>query len=184
MVDLAKQNKEKERRRAEELANGPFNLPESPRKRNLPTYQIQMQLEFKRPLGQGSFSRVDEVQETSTGQLYACKRILLDEGSSMELRDLENTAKAEVAIMQKLHHRHIASVLFSIRDTVSYNIFMLPVADCDLRRYLEHCIRAGYPTALVNPIFQWFGCLLDGMNHAHKQRIKHRYQAIEHLNQR
>ena len=76
--------------------------------------------------------------------------------------------------MRKLRHHHIASVLFAMKESDCYNIFMLPVADYNLRQYLEHCVELKYPIAELNPIFQWFGCILDALNHAHKQRIKHR----------
>ena len=76
--------------------------------------------------------------------------------------------------MRKLRHQHIASVLFAIKDDSCYNIFMLPVADCNLRQYLEKCAELEYPPDRVKSIFQWFGCILHALNHAHKQRIKHR----------
>jgi len=52
------------------------------------------------------------------------------------LRELEKIGQEEVTIMRKLRHQHIASVLFALIDTECYSIFMLPVADCNLQRYL------------------------------------------------
>ena len=51
---------------------------------------------------------------------------------------------------------------------------MVPVADCNLRRYLEHCTESGYKPAELNPIFHWFGCILKALNHAHHLSIEHR----------
>ena len=164
---------EKERRKAIEIAAGPFSLINR-QKGKSHSYDVQLQFVFQRQLGRGSFSRVDEVKETSTGHLYACKRIHMDTGSQTLSYELERVAEEEVAIMRKLQHQHIASVLFALKDTDNYSIFMLPVADCNLRRYMEQCIYADYPTAMVDPLFRWFGCLLNGLNHAHKKMIKHR----------
>ena len=151
-----------------------FSLNKDRQKDKMHTYDIQTQFDFKRILGRGSFSRVDEVQEASTGKLYACKRVHLDIQSSTAPGGLEDLAQEEVNIMQRLRHQHIASVLFGNKDLNHYNIFMVPVADCNLRRYLENCTESGYKPAELNPIFQWFGCILNALNHAHNLSIKHR----------
>ena len=108
--------------------------------------------------------------------MFACKSVRLDEEDKEVSHKLETVAKDEVAILRKLRHQHIASVLFAFtdKDAEMYNTFILPVADCNLRQSLEGCVKLEYSTAVLNPIFQWFGRILDALNHAHRQQIKHR----------
>ena len=163
-------DKEEQRRKVEQLSS----MNKDRQKEKFPTYDIQTQFEFRRRLGHGSFSHVDEVQEASTRSLYACKRVRLDNQSSTPPGRLEDLAQEEVNIMRRLRHQHIASVLMGNKDLNYYNIFMVPVADCNLRQYLENCTGSGYKPANLNPIFQWFGCILNALNHAHNLSIKHR----------
>ena len=151
-----------------------FSLNDDRQKGKFRSYGIQMRFEFQRRLGRGSFSQVDEVQEVSTGQLYACKKVDLDFDSSTSPGELEEVAREEVKVMRRLRQQHIASVLIGQREENHYNIFMMPVAHCNLRQYLEHCTDVNYKSAEINPIFQWFGCILGALNHAHKLSIKHR----------
>ena len=163
-------DKEEQRRKVKQDSS----LSRDRQKGKFPAYDIQLQFEFQRRLGQGSFSHVDEVQELSTGSFYACKRVRLDIQSSTTRGGLEDLAQEEVNIMRRLRHQHIASVLLGNKDLNYYNIFMVPVADCNLRQYLENCTESGYKPASLNPIFQWFGCILNALNHAHNLSIKHR----------
>ena len=123
-------------------------------------------------LGGGSFGEVDEVRELSTGSSYARKHIHFDREVPEEA--IEEAVKNEVQIMQKLHHQHIATVLFYLKEEGAFSIFMLPVGDSDLRRFLGDCEKADYPVASTKQIYPWFGCLLDALAYAHKLEIKHR----------
>lgn len=127
---------------------------------------------FLRRLGSGSFGEVAEVKEGTTGAVYARKVIYLDGRTPAQA--VEKDVVNEVTIMQKLRHQHIASVLFFIKDTHSYSIMMLPVADEDLLHYLERCSERKYPVALTKRIYPWFGCLSDALAYAHMLDIKHR----------
>ncbi|KAF7502388.1 hypothetical protein GJ744_005966 [Endocarpon pusillum] len=133
--------------------------------------KVSVQFTSTRPLGFGSYGEVDEVQESSTGASYARKRIHLDTNKPSDV--IAKEVKNEVAIMQKLRHLHIATVLFYLRDGDGYSIFMLPVADYDLWKFMGHCSRQDFPPSLTKQIYPWFGCLLDALAYAHKLEIKH-----------
>jgi serine/threonine protein kinase len=123
-------------------------------------------------LGGGSFGEVDIVQEISTGVVYARKHIHFGHRDGTTVS--RETVKNEVVAMQSLHHRHIASVLFYIVDEEGCSIFMLPVAEQNLREYLEGCVQSRFEAGRTKPITGWFGCLLDALAFAHAEGIYHR----------
>ena len=133
--------------------------------------EVQASFVSIRVLGEGTFGEVDEVRELTTGVSYARKHIHLDRSKTPDV--LANEARNEVAVMQKLRHLHIATVLFYLKENYTYSIFMLPVADCHLGQFLLDCIKQEYPVATTNRIYSWFGCLLDALAYAHKLKIKH-----------
>ena len=139
---------------------------------NSNAYNIRAQFDVQRHLGHGSFGDVTEVREITTGAVYARKHVYLRQGSSAAVtrRDVEN----EVKIMQRLHHDHIATISFFIKEPQAYSIMMRPVADCDLLIYLEQCIDRGHPVAMTKKIYPWFGCILHALAYAHQLDIKHR----------
>lgn len=140
--------------------------------RRTSTAEVGVRFLSMKTLGRGSYGTVDEVRETSTGASYARKHIPLDDDRTVD--SIAEEVKNEVAVMQKLRHLHIATVLFYLKEEDAYSIFMLPVADYDLRRFLSNCTTQGYPIALTKQILPWFGCLLDALAYAHKLKIKHR----------
>ena len=133
--------------------------------------EVQVRFVSIRSLGNGSFGEVDEVRESSTGASYARKHIHLDSDKPPDV--IADEVKNEVAIMQKLRHLHIATVLFYLKEDEAYSIFMLPVADYDLQKFLSMCTEQDFPAALIKSIYPWFGCLLDALAYAHKLKIKH-----------
>lgn len=163
-----------ERKRAEQSQPGLKDLsqlpdllhPHSGSDRAIPVRFIS-----KRVLGCGSYAEVDEVAEASTGALYARKCIHIDPSKSAGRREEE--VKKEVAIMQKLRHMHITTVLFHAKFGETYSIFMTPVADCDLQVFLKRCAEEKFPTRKTKHMNRWFGCLMDALAYAHKCKIKH-----------
>ncbi len=115
------------------------------------------------------------VEEVSTRELFARKQFFLKaHGYNPAVREEE--VKNEYDIMKKLTHLHIAKVLLwgKDEDQDACSIYMEPAADCNLRSYLEQCIKDGFPLSALQQILPWFGCLLDALSHAHRQNILHR----------
>ena len=164
----------------EERKKADLEQPSLDAKRILPDYlhknstsnrEIQARFVSHRFLGDGSYGEVDEVRELSTGASYARKHIHLDHNKPSET--IANEVRNEVAIMQKLRHQHIVMVLFYLKEKGAYSIFMLPVAQYNLREYLDLCTANNYPPGETTKIYPWFGCLLDALAYAHKMKIKH-----------
>lgn len=138
------------------------------------SYNRDTRFEHIRDLGRGSYGVVDEVREVTTGSVYARKSIPRNiPGQDSEI--IENRVKNEVHIMGKrLRHNHIASVNIYFRDDSFWSMIMLPVADCDLRAFLdERCIAAGYPYDAMRMLDPWFGCLVSALAYAHTEMVKH-----------
>ena len=173
MVNQAIEDEERENANREQPSlDAQRTMPDIIHDNSTSNREIQARFVSHRFLGSGSYGEVDEVRELSTGASYARKHIHLDSDKPSDV--IENEVRNEVAIMQKLRHLHIATVLFYLKEEEAYSIFMLPVADYDLRKFLSLCTRHKYPPALTKQIYPWFGCLLDALAYAHKLKIKHR----------
>ncbi|KAG8527905.1 uncharacterized protein KY384_006821 [Bacidia gigantensis] len=136
------------------------------------TREVTVKFVSGRWLGRGSFADAEEVREASTGFSYARKHIHVDGGKSRD--DIEAEVRKEVLVMQKLHHPHIATVLFHFEEPGAFSIIMLPVADYDLSVFLDNCNTGGFRSDDISRINPWFGCLLDALTYAHKSNVEHR----------
>ena len=173
MVHHASEDEERERKHLEQpKLDAQRTLPDHTHVDSGYTREVTVRFVSIRNLGRGSYGDVDEVQELSTGASYARKHVHMDNTKPPE--DLAKEVKNEVACMHKLHHLHIATILFYTKDEDAYSIFMLPVADHDLSVFLGLCTQQEYPSALTKQIYPWFGCLLSALTYAHKFDIKHR----------
>lgn len=123
-------------------------------------------------LGRGADGYVYKVQ-TITGELVACKEIATV-GHPDDVSRLVTRIKNEVAIMKRLRHHHISVVLVHEPQAEYHKIFMEPVADYNLRCYLDNCAERAFPESAVNQITPWFGCLVDALGFAHQNKIAHR----------
>lgn len=172
MLNQAAEDEDRARAHVEQPSrDAERSLPDRLHQNSKSTREVQVRFVSIRTLGHGSYGEVDMVAESSTGALYARKHIHLDADRPPEV--IAKEVKNEVAIMQKLRHLHIATVLFLLKDDEAYSIFMLPVADYDLHRFLNICTEQDYAPALTKQIYPWFGCLLDALAYAHKLKIKH-----------
>ncbi|KAH0835215.1 Cell division protein kinase 2 CRK1 [Fonsecaea pedrosoi] len=136
-----------------------------------PGLTTSARFQWLEPLGTGTYGQVSKVREVSTNSIYAQKTIRV-QNSHRARNIIEQQVRNEVAIMHKLRHHHIASVLFYVRDETTFSIIMLPVGDYDLRHFLEvNC--AGFPRTETRHLDQWFGCLASALAYAHQERVKH-----------
>ena len=127
-----------------------------------------------RKVGWGSSAEVTIVEEISTRELYARKQFFLNVKRHTNAMRVEDV-KHEYNVMKRLWHaQHVAKVLlWSKDDEATCSIYMQPVADCDLRYFLEQCVEEDYPEATLKQITPWFGCLLDTLSYAHGLKIVH-----------
>ena len=137
------------------------------------SYDTQARFKTLRQLGRGSFGQVDEVEEITTGNVYARKNILLGGNSTATARREEEIEK-EFRIMEKLTHTHIITVMFWLRSETVCSIIMKPACDMDLRCYLERCIYNDYPADDLRQMLPWFGCLLEALAFAHRLNVTHK----------
>lgn len=124
-------------------------------------------------LGRGTYGAVQSVREVSTGAVYARKSIPISITGSDE-KQIEQLVKNEVETMTTLRHNHIASVNMHFRRARYWSIIMSPVADCDLRVFLEkRCVGEGYPRNNMRLLDSWFGCLISALAYTHREMVKH-----------
>ena len=86
-------------------------------------YQTHARFRHKRHLGRGSSAKVAEVEESSTGEIYARKIFPFTPGSS-QIDGIKERVENEVKNMKRLRHPHIAEVLFYLRSPQDFSIFM------------------------------------------------------------
>lgn len=126
-----------------------------------------------RELGQGAYGAVQAVREVSTGTVYARKSIPISILGSDE-KQIEARVRNEVETMTKLRHNHIASINMHFKGLKFWSIIMSPVADSDLRVFLEKsCVEAGYPRNSMRLLDSWFGCLISALAYTHREMVKH-----------
>lgn len=125
-------------------------------------------------LGHGAYSVVDKVSpetkiETLLPKETFARKIVL----RTVKHDRENGyLPQEVEIMQKLRHQHIVQFVAAYYDQKSsLNILIRPVAECDLRQFLERPDL--WPRVLVD-IERWFTCLASALSYMHSNMIKHK----------
>ncbi|MCJ1285521.1 hypothetical protein MMC26_004861 [Xylographa opegraphella] len=123
-----------------------------------------------RPLGRGTYGKVDTVKEVSTGQLYARKRLMAGPGLSQVFS--VDRVWNEINIMRRLVHHHITTLAFSTKDDQGFSLYILPVAECNLGNFLKTSKQSGtYTNAQV---YMWFGCLIGALDYAHRCGVVHK----------
>jgi serine/threonine protein kinase len=93
-------------------------------------------------LGKGACGYVDRVMSTISHQEYARKLIPRSHTFHRDrkiLRDFER----ELGNFKKLRHWHIVQLIGSYTDPRFVGIVMSPVAECDLKDFLNNCASDG-----------------------------------------
>lgn len=122
-------------------------------------------------LGEGTFGVVDQVKSTLTGSVYARKRIKRSDRRSM-YRKMEIFEK-EVLTMKRLQHQHVVKLVGSYTDPVYAAFMVYPVADSNLKEFLD--ATAADPTLqALSTLRSFFGCLANGLEYMHRQLVRHK----------
>lgn len=145
-------------------------LSESANTSSLPLTDFKLEFKVKECIGEGSHGTVYSVEESTTKELYACKYIRL---SSLAPRT-EDEVKKEILTLKKLRHTHIVALSVYCRTDVGFKILMQPLAELDLKEFMIVHAKQGFPPNETNLILSWFGCLLQGLEFAHSNKIKHK----------
>ena len=126
-------------------------------------------------LGKGAYGYVDRVISTISHKEYARK--LIPRGRTFQrdqrvLRDFER----ELGTLKKLrHHRHIVQLVGSYTDPRFVGIVMSPVAECDLKDFLNNCTSdAPSKHSRKSLARSFFGCLTSALSYLHDNTIRHK----------
>ena len=118
-------------------------------------------------LGHGAFSVVDKVELRPTREVFARKIMFCNNAKKLK----GSTCLAEVEIMRKLDHPHIARFIAAYYDHNALHILMTPVADLDLRQYLT-CPEQ-YPVE-HQWLPTWFISLAEALAYMHGKHCRHK----------
>lgn len=166
----AAEEAEKQRLDSASVASGRYSSSGLP----TPSLSARVALNFVRHLGSGTYGDVSEMIEPTTKVLYAQKLIRPRRQDAGTMTVIEKQVRSEVEIMQKLRHHHIATILMFSKEGNTFHLIMHPVADYDLRVYLEEiCVDDNYPRHRLRCLDNWFGCLTSALTYAHEQSVKH-----------
>jgi serine/threonine protein kinase len=98
--------------------------------------------------------------------------------TSRRNRDVEmRSAHSEFKILQRLKHHHVMQVLEMYSYSNRLSVIMLPVADTDMKEYLEKLdeMEVGpLRHEMLKPLLMWQGCLVKAIDYLHEMRIKHK----------
>jgi serine/threonine protein kinase len=127
-------------------------------------------------LGKGAYGFVDRVISTVSHREYARK--LIRRGRTFQrdqkiLKDFER----ELGTLKKLsHHRHIVQLIGSYTDPRYVGLIMTPVAECDLKEFLNSCGPDGKsnPQSRKSFMRSFFGCLTSALSYLHDNTIRHK----------
>ncbi|MCJ1232032.1 hypothetical protein MMC12_008713, partial [Toensbergia leucococca] len=127
-------------------------------------------------LGHGASGYVDKVHDVVSPNAVYARKIIRMEASyrrEAELAVIEN----EVRIIRRLRHRHVITALATYQCERDFAIIMLPVADTDLKSFLEQADNMPLSVERYSMMFmmqKWPGCLIQAIDYLHEVRVKHK----------
>ncbi|PMD14645.1 kinase-like protein [Hyaloscypha hepaticicola] len=126
-------------------------------------------LEEKGVLGTGGFGQVDRVLSLISFREYARKRV--PRSTIFGGRNAENVKRfiAEIEILKRLKHLHIAEFVGSYTDPKYMGLIMFPVAEMDLSTYLARANAASH-----KDLRTFFGCLARALEFLHGESVRHK----------
>jgi serine/threonine protein kinase len=120
--------------------------------------------EFRRELGAGNMGYVDMVESLASGSICVRKTMRIPAARRQQFTDV-------VLLMEQLKHEHIVEILGSYSISPNSFILMKPVADWDLKKYMNSEDGA---VADASNLTQWLGCLAHGLAYIHGKQVKHK----------
>lgn len=122
-------------------------------------------------LGKGGYSYVDRVVSTISHREYARKLIPRGRTFKKDYEVLKSFEK-ELRNLKKLSHPHIIELIGSYTDPRFVGIIMSPVADCNLRDFLNP--GPSNFTGQLSLLRNFFGCLAAALCYLHENCIRHK----------
>jgi serine/threonine protein kinase len=119
------------------------------------------------PLGQGSQALVCAVTIGTVS--YARKSIFLNPRKE---RSVRKAIRNEVENLKMLDHPHIVQVILTYEEQRMFHIVMRPLADCDLKIFLER--EKSLTFGQVQLGWRWIGCLASTLAFIHSKGIRHK----------
>jgi cyclin-dependent kinase len=117
-------------------------------------------------IGEGTYGVVFKAKDTSTGEVYALKKIRLES----EDEGIPSTAIREIALLKELQHPNIVK-LHDVIHTDKKLTLVFEYLDQDLKKLLD---LAGSEGLDMPTIKSFLNQLLKGIAHCHKNRVLHR----------
>lgn len=122
----------------------------------------------KVPVGQGATGAVYAIRMNQ--RMVACKCFREQSSFQKESDNLER--------LKKKPHRHVVLMLSAFEFPLMPSIVISPVAECNLKQFLEWINYDGADTAddwKKRALASWCGCLASALKHLHKEsRLKHK----------
>ncbi len=125
--------------------------------------------EEKGILGTSGFGQVDRILSLISFREYARKRV--PRSTIFGGRSAENVKRfiAEIEILKRLKHIHIAEFVGSYTDPKYMGLIMSPVAEMDMSTYLKRATAARH-----EELRTFFGCLARALEFLHGESIRHK----------
>ncbi|ORY15041.1 kinase-like domain-containing protein, partial [Clohesyomyces aquaticus] len=120
-------------------------------------------------LGRGGFGIVEKVLSTISREEYA-RKLILRGPTFRKNKEILREFEAELAILKRLSHAHIVELVGSYTDPRYVGLLMSPVADCNLKEYLDMPVSVDRRSLLRTS----FGCLVAAVCYLHQSQIRHK----------
>lgn len=117
-------------------------------------------------IGEGTYGVVFKAKDTSTGEVYALKKIRLES----EDEGIPSTAIREIALLKELQHPNIVK-LHDVIHTDKKLTLVFEYLDQDLKKLLDLSGNEGLDMPTIK---SFLNQLLKGIAHCHKNRVLHR----------
>jgi cyclin-dependent kinase len=117
-------------------------------------------------IGEGTYGVVFKAKDTSTGEVFALKKIRLES----EDEGIPSTAIREIALLKELQHPNIVK-LHDVIHTDKKLTLVFEYLDQDLKKLLDVAGQEGLDMSTIKSFLHQ---LLKGIAHCHKNRVLHR----------